>query len=140
MKKLLLAIAIATASLTTLNSCKKEYITNYLPGISYTTNIVPNNWQLVKNKSRSYYADLEFKELDKKYFDHGTVQVALEFSGKKGIYQAIPATIEGVHYSFEYEVGFVVIYADIPVGGNTSAIDKDIKAKITLTDADNGGS
>jgi len=139
MKKLLLAIAIATASLTTLNSCKKEYITNYLPGVSYTTNVVPGDWELVKGKTNLYVAELKFKELDKKYFENGTVQVAIAFNNSKNIYNAIPATINGVHYSFEYEVGFVVIYAEVLPGGNTTDINKDIKAKITLTDADNGG-
>ena len=140
MKKLLLAFAIASASLVTLNSCTKEYITNYLPGISYATNVTPNQWKLVSGSTNIYYAELNFPELDNQYYESGTVQVALEFKDAAGYYNAIPATIKNVHYSFDYAVGYVTVFAEVLPGGNTNAIDKDMKAKITLTDADNGGS
>lgn len=140
MKKLLLAFAIASASLITLNSCTKEYITNYLPGVSYSTNVAPSQWKPVTGSPNIYYAELEFRELDKKYYNSGTVQVALEFKDVPGYFNAIPATIKNVHYSFDYTIGYVTIFAELLPGGNTSGINKDVIAKITLTDADNGGS
>ena len=100
MKKILLAIAIASASLITLNSCTKEYITNYLPGVSYTPTISPNKWSLLTNNGNIYLATIDFPELDRQYFETGTVQVALEFNHAKGIYNTIPATINGIHVIF----------------------------------------
>ncbi len=139
MKKILLAFAIASASLITLNSCTKEYITNYLPGVSYIPNVTPADWAPINTGSNIYSAPLKFKELDKQYQESGTVQVALEFNYAKGTYNAIPATINGVHYSFDYKVGEVILYAEVLPGGSTQDIDSNIKAKITLTDADFGG-
>ncbi|MDR2285425.1 MAG: hypothetical protein LBE37_19590 [Sphingobacterium sp.] len=138
MKRLLLAFAIAGASLITLNSCTKEYITNYLPGITYTPTIKGKDWT-VDQGSIVYYKELVFPELDAKYFNSGTVQVHLEFADDKGFYNAIPATIKGIHYSFDYKVGLITIFAEDRAGQTENALDKDIRAKITLTDADNGG-
>ena len=67
------------------------------------------------------------------------MQVHLEFTDSKGYYNAIPATIKGIHYSYEYKVGTVSLYAEDRLGSNLNALDKDIKVKVTLTDADNGG-
>lgn len=139
MKKILLAFAVASASLMTLNSCTKEYITNYLPGVSYTPTISPDKWSKLSDNSNIYLTTLDFRELDRQYYETGTVQVALEFNHAKGIYNAIPATINGIHYSFEYRIGSINILAEILPGGTTLDIDSNIKAKITLTDADNGG-
>ncbi|MBD1429062.1 MULTISPECIES: hypothetical protein [Sphingobacterium] len=138
MKRVLLALAIASASLVTLSSCTKEYITNYLPGVTYTTTVKPNDWVRDGN-TNIYYTDLEFPELDNAYYNYGTVQVHLEFTDSKGYYNAIPATIKGIHYSYEYKVGTVSLYAEDRLGSNLNALDKDIKVKVTLTDADNGG-
>lgn len=137
MKRVLLALAIASASLATLSSCTKEYITNYLPGVSYTTTIKAGDWTR-DGSSNIYFHDLDFPELDAQYYNFGTVQVHMEFSDSKGYYNAIPATIKGIHYTYEYKVGTVSLYAEDRLGG-TNALDKDIKVKVTLTDADNGG-
>lgn len=138
MKRILLALAIASASLVTLNSCTKEYITNYLPGVTYTPTIAAGDWTRDGN-SNVYYKNLDFPELDAQYYDFGTVQVQLEFADSKGFYNAIPATIKGIHYSFDYKIGMVTIFAEDRAGETVNALDKSIKAKITLTDADNGG-
>ncbi len=138
MKRLLLAFAIAGASLITLNSCTKEYITNYLPGVTYTPTIKGGDW-LRDGNSNVYYKELEFRELDQRYYNVGTVQVQLEFADSKGYYNAIPATIKGIHYSFDYKVGLITIFAEDRAGETTNALDKNITAKITLTDADDGG-
>lgn len=138
MKRILLALAIASASLATLNSCTKEYITNYLPGVTYTTTVKAADWVRDGN-SNIYYTDLDFPELDSKYYNYGTVQVHLEFADTRGYYNATPATIKGIHYSYEYKVGTVSLYAEDRLGAPINALDKDILVKITLTDADNGG-
>lgn len=138
MKRLLLAFAIAGASLVTLNSCTKEYITNYLPGVSYTPTIKAGDWS-VDAGSNVYYKELDFPELDARYYNTGTVQVHLEFADDRGFYNAIPATIKGIHYSFDYKVGLITIFAEDRAGQSQNALDKDIRAKITLTDADDGG-
>ena len=138
MKRVLLALAIASASLVTLNSCTKEYITNYLPGVTYTTTIKAGDWTRDGN-TNIYYKDLDFPELDAQYYNFGTVQVHLEFTDSKGYYNAIPVTIKGIHYSYEYKIGTISIYAEDRLGQNVNALDKDIKVKVTLTDADNGG-
>jgi len=137
MKRILLALAIASASLVTLNSCTKEYITNYLPGVTYTTTIPAGDWTR-EGTSDIYYHDLSFDELDAQYYNFGTVQVHLEFTDSRGFYNAIPATIKGIHYSFDYKIGTISIFAEDRLGG-INALDKEIKVKVTLTDADNGG-
>ncbi|TJZ50856.1 hypothetical protein FAZ15_21125 [Sphingobacterium olei] len=141
MKKILLALAIGSISLLTLNSCTKEYITNnYLPGISYTTTVQPNQWEEDGEGSGVYAVDLEFPELDAQYYNFGTTQVALEFARSNGSFDVIPATIRGTHYSFGYQVGWVTVFAEIRTTNPADIdIDRPIKVKITLTDADNGG-
>jgi hypothetical protein len=139
MKKILLALAIGSVSLLTLNSCTKEYVTNnYLPGISYTTTVQPNQWVEDGEGSGIYAVDLEFPELDSKYYNFGTTQVALEFANTSGAFDVIPATIRNTHYSFSYEIGFVTLFAETRTT-STADIDRPIKVKITLTDAENGG-
>ena len=141
MKRILLALAIASASLVTLNSCTKEYITNYLPGVSYPVEIKTNTWTQISAGSNIYSTTLPFPELDQQYYNSGTVQVALQLSDDQGYfdsYNAIPATINGIHYSFEYFVGEVVVYAEIQTNDATLDIDYPMKAKVTLTDADAG--
>lgn len=137
MKNILLAFAIGTASLLTMSSCTKEYVTNnFLPGVSYTVTIQPNQWVETSNGSGVYAADLQFNELDNQYFTLGTVQVALSFASSAAAYDAIPATIRNTHYSFGYEVGYVTVFAETRAG--TTDIDSPVKVKITLTDAENG--
>lgn len=143
MKRIILATAIATATLATLGSCTKEYITNnnMLPGISYTANIIPNTWSPIYTGSNIYSIDIPFTELDRQYFDFGTVQVALQFSGPNGpfnSYNTIPATINGIHYSYEYFVGKITVFAEVRTNETVIDINRNIKAKVTLTDADNG--
>ncbi|MBE8719474.1 hypothetical protein [Sphingobacterium pedocola] len=140
MKKILLALAIGSVSLLTLNSCTKEYITNnYLPGISYTHTIQPGDWLQDGEEDLGVYAvDIPFPELDAQYYNFGTVQVALEFANSKGAYDVIPATIRETHYSFSYEVGYVTLFAETR-SPEADDIDRPIVVKITLTDADDGG-
>lgn len=145
MKKILLAFAIASASLATLSSCTKEYITNnnMLPGVTYIATITPNTWTPVSNGSNIYSIDIPFPELDQQYFDLGTVQVALQFSNNTNTaylnkYSTIPSTIDGIHYSYDSYIGKIVVFAEVRTSDSNIAILRNIKAKVTLTDAQNG--
>lgn len=146
MKKILLAFALATASLVTFNSCTKEYITNnnMLPGVTYIATITPNTWTPISTGSNIYSIDIPFPELDQQYFDLGTIQVALQFSNAANTaylnnYNAIPATINQIHYSYEYFVGKITVFAEVRTDETSIDLDRNIKAKVTLTDAQNGG-
>jgi len=139
MKKILLALAIGSVSLLSLSSCTKEYITNnFLPGITYTHTIQPGDWVEDGVGSGVYAVDIPFPELDAQYYNFGTTQVALSFANSSAAFDVVPATIRNTHYSFSYEIGFVTLFAETRTV-DTEDIDRPIKVKITLTDADNGG-
>ena len=135
MKKILLACLIGAASLATLGSCTKEYVTNYLPGVTYSTNVASDKW--VSKGDGIYTVDLDFPELDATYMDYGTVQVAAEFPETAGSYDIFPATINGIHYSVNYAIGSVMIFAENRNSNPEAPVA--MKIKVTLTDADNGG-
>lgn len=134
MKKILLALLIGTATVAATSSCTKEYITNYLPGISYTPTIHSSDWD--ESATGFYATDIDFPELDEVYYQSGTVQVAIKRAGQTG-FDVIPATIDGVHYSFSYDLGVVTLYAE---DRNVNYFPPDnMLVKVTLTDADDGG-
>lgn len=135
MKRILLALAIASASLVTLNSCTKEYITNnYLPSQTMVYERSASSWQGSGNRK---YLDLPVKELTNYYLQQGIVTVAMSTDDEKS-YQAIPATIDAVSYSFDYVIGSVRIYAEDPIMGTGVTITPPNNAvfKVSLTDAD----
>ncbi|PUV22774.1 MULTISPECIES: hypothetical protein [Sphingobacterium] len=147
MKRLLLAALIGTAALVSFSSCKKEYVTNYLPGVSYVTPVPSNGWVRNNNNPSNFSHELKFDELDAQYFDYGHVGVAITFNydpnkGHATSYTNIPAEYIGNYsYTFDYEVGYVIInaaYVGAPVNG-TPPPPPNMYAKVTLTDADNGG-
>ncbi|MCY4780318.1 hypothetical protein ORI89_11705 [Sphingobacterium sp. UT-1RO-CII-1] len=134
MKKILLGLFLASATLVTTTSCTKEYITNqnFLPGVSYVKEIRSNDW--VKEAEGLYSIDLRISDLDAEYFEYGNVQVALEFASNPNTYDIIPATIKNVHYSVNYTIGSVMIFAE-DRNPNPKRPEKMV-AKVTLTDAD----
>lgn len=135
MKKILLAFLLGTATLAVGTSCTKEYITNSLPGISFTTNVTSNQW--VEESPGIYSVNLDFPELDARYFDSGSVQVAIQLNSTPNTYDIVPATINNVHYSVNYAVGSVILFAE---NRNINPISpENMIVKVTLTDADNGG-
>lgn len=140
MKRLLLAALIGTAALVSFSSCKKEYISNYLPGVSYTFD-VPNNsfgdWKRVSG-TNTFELQIPFPELDKKYFDTGHVNVAISFNDDKEYFRNIPSAIGAYDYRVDYTIGKVIVYADY-LGTGTPPVPKEMIMKVTLTDADNGG-
>lgn len=140
MKKILLSLFVAVATLVAASSCTKEYITeehitnNYLPGISYVAKVVPGDWKYEGNGV--YSVDLAFDELDADYFDYGNVQVALQLSSNPNTYDIVPATISKVHYSVNYTIGSVMIFAEDR--NNNPQKPEEMIIKVTLTDADGG--
>src|SRR5690606_39985284 len=100
MKKILLAIAIASASLVTFNSCTKEYITNYLPGVSYVYTIKSNQWS--QSEPRVFKYEQNMPDLDARYFEDGHVSVAISYAvfclkKKTAPRRELPAREEGWH-------------------------------------------
>lgn len=138
MKRLLLAALIGTAALVSFSSCKKEYVTNYLPGVSYNTKVASSSWA-VDQSGYSFSNELDFPELDAQYFDYGHVGVAVSFDNDQSFFINIPSAIGPYNYRVEYKIGKVYLYADYVGADNKPVRPKDMLVKVTLTDADNGG-
>lgn len=142
MKRFLLACLLAGGSLATLNSCTKEYITYTTPAITFDPTIAANKWTRLSPTSNIYKADLTFPEITNKIVDDGSIQVALMFTGDNGFlgsYDAIPATINGIHYSYNYANGRLTIYAEVRTTDTDLDINYPIRAKITMMEAEYGG-
>lgn len=136
MKRILLALAIASASLVTLNSCTKEYITNnYLPGYSYVYTIGSGQWSQIE--ARVYRYEQSIPDLDSRYFEDGHVSVAISYDSDQNTYELIPATIGDYHFSANYSVGKVRIFAEYRGEGAASAPSSMI-TKIVLIDNEIG--
>ena len=136
MKRLLLAFAIASASLVTFNSCTKEYITNYLPGVSYVYTIKSNQWSTTNN-SKVFVYEQSIADLDSRYFEDGHVSVAISYDDNKNTYEIIPAVIDNYSFSANYSIGKVRIYAEY-LGTNTPVKPANMITKIVLTDNEIG--
>lgn len=135
MKKLLLAFAIASATLVTFNSCTKEYVTNYLPGYSYVYTIKSNQWERVE--PGVYLYEQNISDLDQRYFEDGHVSVAISYDSDQATYEIVPATIGDYIFTANYSIGKVRIYAEYR-GENTPISPDDMITKIVLTDNEIG--
>ncbi|MCA5005963.1 hypothetical protein [Sphingobacterium bovistauri] len=135
MKKILLALAIASASLVTLNSCTKEYITNTLPGVSYVYPIKSNQW--VQTEPRVYRFEQNISDLDERYFEDGHVSVAISYDNNETTYELLPATIGNYIFTANYSIGKVRIFAEYRGSGSPISPDNMI-TKIILTDNEIG--
>ncbi|MFD1165840.1 hypothetical protein ACFQ2C_09520 [Sphingobacterium daejeonense] len=135
MKKILLALAIGTASLVGLSSCTKEYVTNYLPGVSYYEPLASGDW--TRNERNNFTAIIPVPELDQQYYEDGEVSVAIQFEDQKGTFHNIPSEgINGHGYNASYKIGEVILYAvDLD---NLNEAPKAMRVKIVLTDAEIG--
>ncbi len=138
MKRLLLAALIGTAALVSFSSCKKEYVTNYLPGVTFNTKVVSSSWGVDKT-GYSFSNELDFPELDAKYFDYGHVGEAVSFDNDPNYFINIPSAIGPYNYRVEYKIGKVYLYADYVGSDNKPVRPDNMLVKVTLTDADNGG-
>ncbi|GGE23578.1 MULTISPECIES: hypothetical protein [Sphingobacterium] len=138
MKKLLLALAIGTASLVGFSSCTKEYVTNnFLPGVSYYKPVSNKDWK--KTSENTFEVVLSLPQLEDFIYDDGAVDVAIQFEDKKGIFYNIPAEDpdnRGHGYNASYEIGKVHLKAFDLFGEN--AAPDDMRVKITLTEGDIG--
>lgn len=137
MKRILLALAIAGASLATLSSCTKEYITNSLPGVSYVYPVKSNQWVRISG-TNTYEFRQNIADLDDRYFQDGHVSVAISYDNNKTSYEIIPATIEDYNYSANYSIGVVRIFAEDIAGEATILPPADMYIKVVLTDTEVG--
>ena len=135
MKRILLAFAIASASLATLSSCTKEYITNYLPGYSYVFNIKSTQW--VQIEPKAFRFEQNIADLDSRYFEDGNVSVAISYDNNQTTYEIIPATIGDYLFTANYSIGKVRIFAEYR-GTGTPTAPANMITKIVLTDNEIG--
>lgn len=149
MKRILLALLIGGATLTSLSSCTKEYITNSLPGVTHNVTVKSNEWKLDGTSRTTFVRSIPFREIDAQYFDYGQVAVAISFDEAPTFFINIPSSkvsTKRATYNFRVEYtftdnkldGVLNIYAD-DLGTGTAIAPPDMLAKVTLTDADNGG-
>ncbi|MGE8292142.1 MAG: hypothetical protein ACN6ON_10695 [Sphingobacterium sp.] len=141
MKRLLFAALIGTATLVSFSSCKKEYITqevNVLDGVTFSTNVKSSSWA-ADQSGYSFSNELDFPELDAKYFNFGHVGVAISFDNDKDFFINIPSAVGPYNYRVEYKIGKVYLYADYVGNDNKPVRPTDMFVKVTLTDATNGG-
>lgn len=133
MRKLLLASVITSIVILTLSSCTKEYFNEYLPGRTFIYERTADQWRGDNNDA---FLELQIKELDTQLMLQGSVTIAMS-SNNEATYYTIPATINGVAYSFEYSRGKIIIKAQDPVLEDFDVTVPDLSVfKITLTDAD----
>jgi len=136
MKKFLFSFLIGAITLTAFNSCTKEYNTyETVPSITMVYERNANQWQTFSSKDK--YLDLSVPELTNYYVRQGIVGLAISFDGEN-TYNTIPATIEGIAYSFDYTSGSVRIYAQDPIYDDnvTITVPANIFIKVSLTEAD----
>ncbi|GAA4147588.1 hypothetical protein GCM10022216_33660 [Sphingobacterium kyonggiense] len=134
MKKLLLALAIGTASLVSFSSCTKE-TNNYTNGYSYVYTVESSQWKAIPEANRpTYEVVIDVPDLDKQYFEDGEVSVAALFAGNPDFYEIIPGSIGDYHFSANYGIGSVAVYAEYRGPGSAVKPEKML-VKIVLTDA-----
>lgn len=134
MKKLLLAFAIATASLVSFSSCTKEYMDpNSTRTYTYVYTVEPSSWKAIEASRPTYELIIDVDDLDKVIFEDGIVSVAALFDGNKGIYELLPGTINEYHFTANYAVGSVAVYAEYRAAGAPVKPEKML-IKVGLTE------
>lgn len=136
MKRILLALVLATASAAVLSSCTKEYYDTVLSKTMVYERSA-GSWQNDPNTPARKYLDLPVRELTQYYRNQGIVTVAMSVDNEES-YQAIPATIDAVSFSYDYVIGSVRIYAEDPLmdDGINVPVPTNAVFKVSLTDAD----
>ncbi|PRD45587.1 hypothetical protein [Sphingobacterium haloxyli] len=135
MKKILLAIFIGTATVAVTSSCTKEYYDTVVPSITMVYERTASQWEV--DDLDTDYVDLNVPELTDYYVNQGIVNVAISFDDEE-TYFAVPTTLDGVSYSYDYTTGSVRIYAQDPIleDGVPVPIPQHLFIKISLTEAD----
>lgn len=140
MKKILLALLIGTATLAATSSCTKEYY-DVVPSITAVYSRTASQWgtQITETKTGKYitrYVDLTVPELSDYYVDQGIVALAISFDGEK-TYNGLPATINGISYTYDYTTKSVRIYAQDPILADVPVnVPDKVFVKVSLTKAD----
>jgi len=146
MKKLLLALAIGTASLVSFSSCTKEYVTP-LPGYSYYKSVASNQWQEAEEGVNYFIVEIDMPELDDYIYDDGDVSVAIQFEADKGLFYNLPASgvsrdndkseDRNIHeFNAAYTVGKIYLKAyDMT---KRDRRPEDIRVKVVLTETEIG--
>lgn len=113
MKKLLLAIAIASASLVTFSSCTKEYYET-APAKTYLFDVKPSDWSRSTPSSKVFSVILSTPAIDNIIAEQGVVNIAISYDSDPDFYEIIPAKIANYHFSGNYAAnpGEVTIYAE----------------------------
>ena len=133
MKKFLLALLIGTATLATTSSCKKEYY-DVVPSITMVYQRTANQWESLSKNTK--FVDLNVPELKNYYVNQGIVTLAISFDGEK-TYNGLPATINGISYSYDYATGSVRIYAQDPINADVPVlVPERVHVKVSLTQSD----
>src|SRR5690606_16290678 len=112
MKKFLLTFLIGTATLAMTSSCTKEYYDTVVPSITMVYERTANQWRV--DDLDTDYVELAVPELKDYYVNQGIVNVAISFDNEQ-TYFAVPTTLDGVAYSYDYTTGSVRIYAQDPL-------------------------
>lgn len=137
MKRILLSFVLATVSAAILSSCTKEYYETYYDTVPSKTMVYErsaSSWQNTSDPARKY-VDLPVQELTQYYLNQGIVTVAMSVDNEES-YQAIPATIDAISFSYDYVVGSVRIYAEDPLMGAAISVPANAVFKVSLTEAD----
>lgn len=135
MKRILLALVIASATMLSFNSCTKEYITNndVLPGLGFYKDLLGGSaWRPVNGVPNEFQQTIALPELDQLAFEDGHVSVSIGTRTGNGIetFSNIPGTVNGRTYDVRYTIGSVIITVF-----TTGTLPETQVAKIVLTDA-----
>jgi hypothetical protein len=140
MKKVFSTIVLSSAIILGLSSCTKKYYEvnetyQSVPSKVMVYTVTADKWSYDGNNR--LIATLSVNELTQYYMEQGIVTLAVS-KNNEASYSTIPAVIEAVSYSFDYEVGKVIVYMEDPImesGVTLSPPDKMI-IKVGLTEAD----
>ncbi|HMR18250.1 MAG TPA: hypothetical protein PKA53_03025 [Sphingobacterium sp.] len=136
MKRILLALVLATVSTAMLSSCTKEYY-EMVPSKTFIYEKTATRYPWEDVSDNSIFFTLPINELTQYYVNQGIVSVAIS-PDNESTYQTIPATIGGISYSYDYQVGLIRVYAEDPIMEDGSFVNppNNLVIKVSLTDAD----
>lgn len=132
MEKYLIILVGAVLMVTTSCTTKEYY--DVVPSISIIYQKTDSQWS--EFDTYNIYTDLDVPELTRYYVEQGIVNVAMSFDNES-TYNGLPATIDGVSYSYDYAVGSIRIYAQDPImeEGIEINIPERVHFKVSLTEA-----
>ncbi len=129
MKRILLSLLIASATLLSFNSCTKEY---YEDSSTFTLpdyRIAPGDW--IDNNTPLAQFSIDVPELTNEIVDFGVVNVSMR-KDNSTTFSKLPTTINGISYSVDYDTQEIMIFAERE-GGLPVNIDETVVFKVSLT-------